>query len=195
MKILEIPGATPLDDETLQGLIPSLNTQRELDEFEAAGIARAILWAAGSRSLRQHLLSASGLCLLHKKMFEDTWEWAGSFRKKETNIGVSPERIQNELGLLLGDVNYWIKNQTYHLDEIAARFHHRLVWIHPFPNGNGRFSRLATDLMMKFYAEKVFTWGKGNLGAMGEKRSSYILALKIADQHQQYDPLLKFMKS
>jgi Fic-DOC domain mobile mystery protein B len=171
------PGATPLDDETLRGLIPALTTQRELDEFEAAGIAKATLWAERSRSLRYDLLSASGLCALHKKMFEDTWEWAGVFRQRETNIGVAPEKIQNELGQLLGDVRFWLEHQTFSLEDIGARFHHKLVWIHPFPNGNGRFSRMATDLLMKYHEGEMFSWGREHLGRMGEKRNTYLHAL------------------
>lgn len=195
MKIQSPHGATPLDDETLQGLIPGLTTQRELDEYEAAGIARALLWAYDSRTLKKDLLTVSGLCLLHKKMFAETWEWAGHFRKRQTNIGVSPERIQNDLGILLGDVRYWLEHKTFTLEEIAARFHHRLVWIHPFPNGNGRFSRLATDLLMEHHDEFRFSWGQANLGRMGEKREAYIHALKMADQNQDYKDLLVFMKS
>jgi Fic-DOC domain mobile mystery protein B len=195
VKIQSPPGATPLDDETLQGLIPGLTTQGELDEFEAAGIARALLWAFNSRTLKRDLLSASGLCLLHKKMFSETWNWAGQFRRKETNIGVSPENIQNQLAILLGDVQYWMEHQTYQVEEIVARFHHRLVWIHPFPNGNGRFSRLAADLLMKQLEDATFSWGQEHLGRMGEKREAYIRALKLADQHQQFDPLISFMKS
>ena len=195
MKIQSPPGATPLDDETLQGLIPGLTTQGELDEFEAAGIARALLWAYSSRTLKKDLLSASGLCLLHKKMFAETWHWAGQFRRKETNIGVSPENIQNQLAILLGDVQYWIKHETYPNEEIVARFHHRLVWIHPFPNGNGRFSRLAADLLMKQLEDSIFSWGQEHLGRMGEKRAAYIQALKVADKQEHFGPLITFMKS
>ncbi|KHD89979.1 MAG: cell filamentation protein [Bdellovibrio sp. ArHS] len=195
MKIQSPPGATPLDDETLLGLIPGLTTHSELDEYEAAGIARALLWAYGSRTLKKDLLSASGLCLLHKKMFQDTWAWAGTFRRRETNIGVTPERIQNELGLLLGDVKYWLAHDTFSVEEIVARFHHRLVWIHPFPNGNGRFSRLAADLLMEQVGQSRPTWGKANLGKMGQKRAQYIHSLQIADRSGSYAPLMEFMKS
>ncbi|MNY38711.1 Fic/DOC family protein [compost metagenome] len=128
-------------------------------------------------------------------MFEETWQWAGQFRQRETNIGVSPERIQNELGQLLGDVNYWLQNNTFFLEEIGARFHHRLVWIHPFPNGNGRFSRLAADLLIEQQGGHPFSWGKENLAQMGDKRNQYILALKKADRDQDYSLLLQFMKS
>ncbi|WP_413570318.1 mobile mystery protein B [Bdellovibrio sp. HCB117] len=195
MKIQSPPGATPLDDETLQGLIPGLTTHRELDEFEAAGIARALLWAFNSRTLKKDLLSASGLCLLHRRMFQDTWEWAGTFRRRETNIGVSPENIQNELGQLLGDVKYWLTHSTFSTEEIVARFHHRLVWIHPFPNGNGRFSRLAADLLMEHIGLSRPTWGQVNLGQRGQKRAQYIQVLQIADRSENYAPLIEFMKS
>ena len=148
MKIKEIPGATPLDEEAIAALIPGLTTKAELNEFEAANIARALLWATTNRKLKSDLLSASGLKLLHRKMFEDTWQWAGEFRTRQTNIGVAPQKIQNDLAVLLGDIQFWLKHQTFSVEEIAVRFHHRLVWIHPFTNGNGRFSRLATDLFL-----------------------------------------------
>ncbi len=195
MKIKEVLGATPLDEETLQGLIPGLTTQGELDEFEQANITRALLWAEQSRRLKKDLLSVSGLILLHKKMFEDVWKWAGEFRVRQTNIGVSPKVIQNDLAILLGDVKYWLENKTYSLEEIAVRFHHRLVWIHPFPNGNGRFARLATDLFLKNQGLPPFTWGRNNLTAVGELRHQYIKALQQADKEDSYGPLLEFSKN
>lgn len=195
MKIQSPPGATLLDDETLQALIPGLTTQRELDEFEAANIARAILWADRSRDIKKNLLTASGLRLLHAKMFEDTWTWAGDFRKRQTNIGVPAALILNDLGILLGDMEYWLKNKTYTCEEMAVRFHHRLVWIHPFLNGNGRFSRLATDLFLQHQGEEKFAWGRKNLGQVGEKRENYIYSLRRADRENDYSALLEFVKS
>lgn len=195
MKIQNPPGATALDAEVLQGLIPSLTTQGELDEFEAAGIARAILWARHSRTLKKDLLTASGLCLLHKRMFQETWAWAGHFRRRESNIGVSPEAIQNNLAILLGDVQFWLEKKTFPIEEIVARFHHRLVWIHPFPNGNGRFSRLAADLLMQQNTGNTFSWGREHLTRTSEKRENYIRALKLADRTQDYGLLMKFMQS
>ncbi|AFY01388.1 mobile mystery protein B [Bdellovibrio bacteriovorus] len=195
MKIPSIPGATPLDDETLRGLIPGLTTHGELDEFEAANIARAMLWAESSRSLKKDLLSMSGLKRLHQKMFEDTWIWAGDLRIRQTNIGVSPQTIQSDMAILLGDISYWLKNQTFPLEEIAIRFHHRLVYIHPFPNGNGRCARLATDLFLKQQGVAGFTWGLGSLAQLGKAREEYIRCLRKADQEGDYGPLLKFAKS
>jgi mobile mystery protein B len=193
LKIQSPPNATPLDDETLRGLIPGLTTQAELDEFEAAGIARATMWAVSSRIMKKDLLTVSGLCTLHKKMFEETWQWAGQFRLKDTNIGVDPRRIQSDLQILLGDVQYWIENKTYQPQEIIARFHHRLVWIHPFPNGNGRFSRLAADLLAAQMQQAKFKWGSENLGKKNSSRDQYISALQLADREEMYQCLIEFM--
>ena len=196
MKIKDIPGATPLDEETLQGLIPSLTTQSELNEFEAENIAEAVQWAFTSRKMKKDLLSATGLIALHKKMFDQTWKWAGTFRKCETNIGVDPKNIQSELAALLGDVKYWLENKTYPIDEIAIRVHHKLVWIHPFPNGNGRFSRLACDLLLRFNGAEKFEWGWGSedLMAQSEDRTFYIQSLKRADKMGDYADLLRFAR-
>jgi Fic-DOC domain mobile mystery protein B len=195
MKLKNIPGATPIDEEILQGLIPNLTLQSELNEYEEQNIAKAFLWASRSRTLKKELLSVSGICILHKKMFGDTWNWAGQFRKRQTNIGVSPNRIQSDLKILLDDVKFWIQNKTYSNEEIGIRFHHRLVLIHPFPNGNGRLSRLAADLLMQILGEKSFSWSSSNLNQDGEIRKKYINALKVADQTENYSLLLNFAKS
>lgn len=195
MKIKNPQGATPLDDEVLKELIPNLTTQDELNEFEAANILKAELWAKTNRSIRKNLISASGILSLHKKMFDETWKWAGRTRWRQTNIGVAPEEIQNAMGALIGDVNYWIENKTYSLEETAVRFHHKLVWIHPFPNGNGRLSRLAADLILEYNEMPRFKWGGGSLAKDGENRQSYLKALRDADQLDEYKSLLKFAKS
>jgi len=194
VKIKDLPGATPLDEETLRGLIPNLTTQGELNEFEATNIAAGLTWARSSRTLKRDLLSASGLILLHKKMFEQTWKWAGQFRIRDTNIGVDPKRIQPDLKVLLDDVSFWLEKKTYSLEEIAIRFHHRLVWIHPFPNGNGRFSRLACDLLLEFQGQAKFVWSCSNLESKSKDRERYLKALRLADKEDRYDQLLKFAK-
>jgi fido (protein-threonine AMPylation protein) len=79
-------------------------------------------------------------------------------------------------------------------DEIGARFHHRLVFIHPFPNGNGRHSRLMTDVLMKDLGARRFTWGQGSLVSPSDLRKKYITALKSAD-NGNIKPLLDFVRS
>lgn len=194
MEFKAVKGATPLDEEQKKGLIPDLKTQTELNEFEARNITDALLWAKKSRKFKKDILSVSGIVELHKRMLGKTWKWAGSFRTTQTNIGVAPRDIQNQLGILFGDVLYWLENKTYNLEEIAIRLHHRLVYIHPFPNGNGRHARLIADLFLEFNGEKRFSWGAQSLIEEGAARETYINALRRADAEEDYVPLLAFAR-
>lgn len=132
--------------------------------------------------------------LLHKKMFDHTWKWAGIFRNTAKNIGVEPQQITTELKNLLGDVRYQIIHGVYPINEIAYRFHHGLVWIHPFSNGNGRHARIMTNFLLVQAGEPRFTWGENNLLKEGPTRRQYIDALKKADKHD-YKALAAFVKS
>ena len=74
-------------------------------------------------------------------MFGDVWRWAGAYRLAQRNIGVEARMIPESIGQLIGDARYWVDKGVYAVDECCVRFHHRLVAIHPFPNGNGRHAR------------------------------------------------------
>ena len=127
-------------------------------------------------------------------MYGNVWRWAGQYRTTGKNIGIDAYRIPTDLRQLLDDCRYWIENGTYEPDEIAARFHHRLVSIHCYPNGNGRHARLAADILLKSTGRERFSWGGNNLADVGETRKRYIAALQSADGHD-IDPLLEFVRS
>lgn len=183
---------TPLSLEEREGLIPSYITlRRELNEVEQQNIATASLWASARK---RDVLDVNFLRGLHRRMLKDVWRWAGEYRTTGKNIGIDAWKIETELHVLVDDVRYWVDHQTYDLDEIASRFHHRLVYIHPFPNGNGRFARLAADLLLVSLGTKPFTWGSGNLVAVGEIRAIYVNALREADRND-YQPLIEFVRS
>ena len=131
---------------------------------------------------------------LHNKMFGNVWRWAGEYRTTDKNIGVDAYRIPVVLRQLIDDCRYWIENSTYPPDEIAARFHHRLVAIHCFPNGNGRHARLATDLLLMSMEREPFSWGSRYLVKDEEARNKYIASLRVADDHD-IGPLLDFVRS
>jgi Fic-DOC domain mobile mystery protein B len=188
----EDAAATPLTLEERDALIPTYITLRhELNAAEQAGVADADRWAF---SRRRDVLDQAFLQRLHRQMFKDVWRWAGQFRTTPRNIGVEPWRIEEDLHTLLGDARYWIEHRTYPPDEIAVRFHHRLVFIHPFPNGNGRLSRLAADLLAAQLGQSRLTWGSGDLLAVDELRRRYVDALRAADA-QDLAPLLAFARS
>ncbi len=194
MKFIYAQGATPLDPDEMNGLIPfHISTQGQLNEWEAANILKAENWLF-STSHHGNFLTIDFIKLLHTKMFDDTWKWAGNFRSTEKNIGVSPYKITTELTHLLEDVRYQIINHSFPVDEIAYRFHHRLVVIHPFPNGNGRHARLMTDLLLVRAGQSRFSWGKQKLEPEGPVRKQYINALKKADAHD-YSLLAEFVRS
>jgi Fic-DOC domain mobile mystery protein B len=185
-------AATPLTEEEREDLILSYITLRsELNEAEQANILEAEEWAF---SRKRDVLDERFLKNLHKRMFGRVWKWAGTFRQSEKNIGVDAYQIPVELRKLLEDCRYWIEHGTYESDEIAARFHHRLVLVHPFPNGNGRHARTAADLLLVNLGRPRFTWGRANLVDAGETRDSYIAALQAADNHDNA-PLLTFVRS
>ena len=185
-------AGTELSEEEQEGLIPSYITLRhELNEAEQANILEAEAWVfAGER----YVLTEKFLNNLHKRMYGNVWQWAGQYRTTGKNIGVDAYRIPTELRQLLDDCRYWVDNRTYEPDEIAARFHHRLVSIHCYPNGNGRHARLVTDLLIKSMGQERFSWGGKNLVDVGETRKRYIATLQAADGHE-IGPLLEFVRS
>ena len=188
----EDDAATPLTPEERHDLIPSyITTRDQLNEVEQLGIAEADRWAF---SRKRDALDARFLLGLHRRMFQGVWKWAGKVRTTPRNIGVDAYRIEVDLHQLLDDVRYWIENATFAPDDIALRFHTRLTWIHPFPNGNGRHARLAADLLVVSLGGERFSWGGGKLVDANTMRKTYIDAVRAGDNHD-LAPLLAFARS
>lgn len=186
------PGATPLDADELACLIPShITTQGELNEWEQLNIEHGETWA---QRQRKEILNEEFVRELHRHMFDETWNWAGKFRTSNKNIGVEWPQVGVRLHDLLEDVRYQIDNAVYSPDEIAVRFHHRLVAIHPFPNGNGRHARMMADLLIRKLGQPRFSWGKANLTDPSDMRKRYIAALQAAD-NGDIGQLLAFARS
>ena len=191
------PGSAPLDQDDTDQLIPSLSTQGELNQFEEANITEANAWALNSRVLKNHdPLTEPYVRELHERMFNHTWKWAGIYRAKELNIGIPYYEIRDQIPALLGNARHWIDNQTFDLDEIAVRVHHRMVWIHPFRNGNGRHARLIADVIAVKNGREPFTWGSITLAAAGPGRAEYLRCLQAADaNNNDIRGLLNFARS
>ena len=187
-------GATPLDPNEIDGLLLThITTRTELDRWEQDNINEALAWLEQRKP--KDILNESFMKQLHKRMFGNVWKWAGDLRKTEKNLGVPFYQISIEVKKLCDDVEYWIENKTFPDDEIAARFHHRLVFIHLFPNGNGRHARLIADILLEnVLAKPPFTWGSGNLAATGLDRKKYIESLVAADR-EDYRLLMGFVRS
>lgn len=185
-------GATELSPEEREGLIPSyITTRAELNEAEQGNILEAREWAYRKK---RDVLDEAFLKNLHKRMYGKVWTWAGEYRTTGKNIGIDAYQIPTDLRNLLNDVRYWIDQKTYPADEISARFHHRLTFIHCYPNGNGRHARMATDLLLVSISDKPLTWGNVDLVDPGETRDAYIAALRAADKHD-IAPLVAFVRT
>ena len=184
-------NSTPLTEEEKEQLkVKWVTTRAELNELETRGIAQTELWLQKNK---KDILNEDFMKLLHNKMFGSIWKWAGKYRTTERNIGVAPYQIQPKLRILLDDIKFWIDNKTFSEKEIAIRFHHRLVQIHPFPNGNGRVSRLMADLLMRKLGQRELNWGSENLENISDIRKKYIFALQEADRGN-YNSLLEFVE-
>ena len=186
-------GATPLNPDEMEGLrIKHITTRQELDRWEQDNINDALEWLGHRR--KADILTEAFVKTLHQKMFGKVWKWAGTFRQSGKNIGVDWAQIVVQVHNLLHDVRYWIDHKTYGDDEIAVRLHHKLVWIHPFSNGNGRHARLMADvLLQEVFHKEPFSWNIPGEDDSDEVRKKYLLAVRAADKND-YSLLLAFVK-
>jgi len=190
------PGQTPLTEEEKLQLRPSLSTRAELNAAERLNIHAARLWALRKAVLRRDdLLTDAFARELHRRMFNQVWRWGGKYRTSDRNLGWESHRIPEGMRVLLDDARYWEQHKTHPPVEIAVRVHHRMVVIHPWPNGNGRHARLLADILVAARGQPALTWGASlDLAQPGLARRQYIAALKSADQND-YAPLLTFASS
>lgn len=193
--VMEYPeGATPLDPDEMEGLkFKHITTRGELDELEQVNIESGLLWLSRQR---QDVLTDSFAVNLHKRLFGEVWSWAGTLRRSEKNIGIDPLQISVQLRTLMDDARYWVDNKTFDPIEAAIRLHHRMVYIHPFPNGNGRHARIMADaILTQVYGKDPIDWAGGHdLQKMNDRRKIYIAALRAADRGD-FGPLLAFTEA
>lgn len=191
-----IEGQTPLDEDEKRDLIPTLITREDLDAFEQENILEARKWIMQKSVLaKQDIFTEKFILNLHKRMYGHVWKWAGTYRKSNKNIGIEYYLVPTELRQLLDDATYWLEHKTYSVTDLAIIFHHRLVKIHLFPNGNGRHARLCADVIVAKYGGDKLTWGgNSDLTRPDDIRKAYIAALREADAGN-YEPLLAFARS
>lgn len=186
-------GSTPLDHDQIKGIrFAHLTTMGELDELEDENIQKGLEWL--NRQKGEDYLSTEFLCKLHEKLFSDVWKWAGKFRTVEVNISkYRAYDVGPQLKMFFEDVKLWISVGKMSWDEISAEMHHRLVTIHPFPNGNGRTTRIFTEYVQRRHQQPVTSWRSSLAETPEERRKSYIKALRSADKGD-FGPLIDFMK-
>lgn len=180
-----LPGQTPLDQLESEGLIAHVHNKSEIDEAEARNILEARKWiyARARRFSTQRILTIAWMTDLHRHMFEDVWDWAGQFRTTMKNIGVPAYKIQVDLQAMIDETRDRIENKAkwgFSNKEIAIRLAHRAVQIHPFANGNGRWSRELADALLTSLGESRLSWG--STLPVESQHASMIEAIKDCDK-------------
>ena len=176
-----IEGETPIDPSHLKD--KSIKTRAQLNIAEAQNILKPIVKYLGSKpSQKLAPFDLNWFQKLHEEMFCDVWEYAGKFRQEDLNVGCKWQSIQTELYKLEGDIVFWIENETYELLELSVRVHFEAVRIHPFLNGNERWSRLLGNIFLKQNDHPLVKWPEKTIGV--EKsiaRDAYLSSVKKAD--------------
>jgi Fic-DOC domain mobile mystery protein B len=188
-------GATPIEDASGL-LVEGVLTYDALNAVEAENILRAVNAHLRRRKRRGAvLLTEEYLRHVHRDMFDSVWEWAGRYRDAALNIGVPAPRIREEVAKLCQDVSFWDAQQDNPLPvlERAVRLHHRLSWIHPFPNGNGRHARLMSDIYLYVNGCKQPEWPSSAMSGAGDVRAGYLDALRKADGGD-FEPLIVYTR-
>ena len=195
LELTYAPGQTPLDADEVAQLKPRhITTQGVLDEWEQSNILQAQRWLVRARM--PEVLTEEFCRELHRRMFNQTWRWAGTFRQSDKNIGCDWTQVPMRLRQLLDNTQYWLQEKVFSVDEAVIRFHHQLVWVvHGFPNGNGRHARLMTDCLLRQCQAQAFSWGGSqNLVDSGDARRQYLASLRAADAGD-FGLLLAFVRS
>lgn len=177
-----IPGQTPIDD--ISGLRDhTIRTQAALNGAEAENIRKVVLKYLIDRPARRAApFDLPWLKQLHAEMFGDVWTWAGIVRKNDLNLGSRPFRIETDLQTLLDDLKAWSGGGMPFLEQ-SVRLHHGAVRIHPFQNGNGRWSRMVGNIWLRIHGQSIVEWPEQVIGGASQVREEYLRAVRMADQH------------
>ena len=179
----KIKDATPVDD--ISGLKLDTRKPYTLEDiyfYEAENITNAtIKYFAKKPDQKTAPFTFEWMLQLHREMFGEVWEWAGKLRQVELSIGVKAYLVSTELKKLVDDLAFWEEHKSFDVVETAARLHHRAVQIHPFRNGNGRWSRMLANIYLKQNGLTPTKWQEDLLSKENPHRDAYIEALKRAD--------------
>ena len=87
--------------------------------------------------------------------------------------------------MLMDQTQQALNNNKVHPIEISAKFHQFFIYLHPFPDGNGRVGRLLSNYILAKKEQPLIIIKK-------EQKEKYIESLKIAHKHNDPDPIMSF---
>jgi Fic-DOC domain mobile mystery protein B len=180
-------GSTPYEDD-ISGLKlkvkPSqILTRKDVYIAEAENIRKVIMkYLTDTPTKEIAPFNLSWMLQLHKEMYYDVWDWAGTVRKTDLSLGVDKNQIFIQLRNLCDDIIFWENNNYFDLYEIAAKIHYNAVRVHPFLNGNGRWSRMLSNIYLMQNDLNLVKWNENELAKNNDSRKNYIDCIKKADE-------------
>lgn len=182
-----IPGETPIDPSELK--IKSIKTRDDLLPYEAKNIRKATVKSLSARpGSGLAPFDVGWLLQLHQEMFGDVWQWAGQQRTEDLTLGIPWQNVGEAVAELADTVQAFHKDESQCLEQ-SVMIHHKAVFIHPFKNGNGRWSRMLANFWLRQQGQPVIEWPNVDLGKRESPiRSEHIEVIKAADDFD-YDPL------
>ncbi len=141
---------------------------------------------------KRHTISEVLIRTIHQIVVQETdKEWAGRYRNSNVYIAgathAPPDAmdVAKEMQALID----WVKGNRNkcHIIELATQFHHKLVYIHPFFDGNGRTARLMMNILLMQDGYPLVIILKND-------RKKYYRALEAAD-HGSYKELTRLIAS
>jgi excisionase family DNA binding protein len=132
----------------------TINGKSLSDHLEAKNHPKAIEYIERLAKQKDiaRTLQEKDILKIHELIFSGILENAGNYRNCQVYIEgceyAPPSAC--EIPDLMKQLLSWLNNNPEELRpiELAAVFHHKLVSIHPFDDGNGRVSRLLTNLLL-----------------------------------------------
>ena len=177
-----ISGATPPADRS--GLrLKHLKTLEEIYGAEMEEVGKAQLkYLARKPTPRMAPFTRKWMCKVHAEMFGKIWSWAGQFRRDTLSIGIQWHQVPMAVEELAGNLAQWHTNDWGRLKQ-AVQLHYQAVHIHPFQNGNGRWSRLLANIWGMQHGLPIVRWPSKRIANQASaERPEYIAALKAADK-------------
>jgi len=182
-----IDGETPIDISGLK--VRGVTNRKELSVVEAENIADAIYkYLGGPINRRTAKFNDVWSLRLHEEMFGRVWEWAGKLRHQELNLGVSASQVSQQLFSLFQDLAVWDSAWPNRIEQ-AVHLHYHAVRIHPFKNGNGRWSRMLSNVWLQLHKHPIVEW-PADIGETSPVRDEYLECLKMAD-NGEIEPLIE----
>lgn len=175
------PDATSFHD-TAFGVL----SRADLLPLEAEGVARGLGFVIENYADAE--LNPDLLLELHRISFGPIFpDWAGRYRTEERQTSshkFPPHHLVPELvRTFFDDLAERLVHDSDPID-LVAWAQHRVIWIHPFNDYNGRTGRLFGNLLMLRLGLPL-----AEIAVEDEKsRKEYVAAMKSADNHD-YGPL------